>query len=728
MKKKFPILRQRGVMDCGATCLRMIAKYHGVTFSTSYVKKLTRLTKTGVSLLAISEAAEIVGFRSIGVKVDYSTLVKEGSFPCIAHWDQNHFVIIYRITDSKVWIADPAKGLLEYSKKEFLSHWSSGKEEGICMFLETTPKFFETHSNEAISRDEDDFKFIFHYAKQHKKYFIQIFFGLLVGTITLLVSPFLTQAVVDKGINYKNLNFVYIILIAQFFIFVGQTSVQIIRNWLLLHIGSRINIAMVSDFLMKLLRLPINFFESHQVGDLLQRIGDHKRVEKLLTQTGLSSLFSIINLIVFGAVLIYYDALIFGVFLAGSVLSLIWVLFFMKRRRKLDFEHFEAEAKNTERTIELLKGAREIKLNNSAQQKRWEWEEVQANLFKINLKWLGLNQVQDIGAEVLGKVKNILITFIAAKAVIEGEMTLGAMFAINSIIGQLNAPFDQLLGFALGLFDTKLSLERISELRNETDEIPEGKEFLSEIPVGEDIHLDNVSFAYDSNHTSPVIENLDVTIPGGKVTDIVVASGSGKTTLLKLLLKFFEINSGNIKVGKYELDALHSDRWREHCGTVMQDGMIFSDTIIANICLGLEEDQERFERAIELACIDDYIGSLPLGYLTKIGDEGQSLSKGQQQRLLLARAIYKNPQYLFLDEATSALDASNEKRVMENLNTLFDGKTVIIIAHRLSTVKNADKIIVLDKGKIAEFGTHQELTAAKGAYFTLVKDQLELGD
>ena len=716
-------------MDCGPTCLRMVAKYYGKSISLQEIRELSNTTREGSSLLGISDAAEKIGFRTIGVKVTYEKLLEDAPLPCIAHWNQNHFVVIYKIKRDIVFVADPGHGLLKYTKEEFLKAWKSTANEGILLLLEPTPEF--STDNEHLSIGEGTnrgFPFLFKYLFRYKKLLVQLVISLLAGSLLQLIFPFLTQSIVDIGVQNNDIKFIYLILFAQLMLFLGRTTIEIARSWILLHISSRINISLVSDFFVKLMKLPISFFDTKMTGDIMQRINDHHRIENFLTSTTLNVLFSFVNLIVFSFVLAYYNVTIFAVFILGSILYFIWILFFLKRRADLDFKRFNQNSQNQSKVMELITGMQEIKLHNAERQKRWQWENIQVRLFKLNIKGLALEQTQTTGSNLINELKNIFITFLSAKLVIEGQITLGMMLSISYIIGQLNSPIMQLVSFTQSLQDAKLSLERLSEIHNKQNEETSLNQTTSEIEPNASIALKNVSFQYTGMYGDMVLKELDLVIPANKITAVVGISGSGKTTLMKLLLKFYEPIVGEIKIAHQNLNSISPKAWRDKCGVVMQEGYIFSDTIANNIAVGEENiDKEKLRHAVKIANIKEHIESLPLGYNTKIGMEGIGLSTGQKQRILIARAVYKNPDYLFFDEATSALDANNEKVIMNNLNEFFQGKTVLIIAHRLSTVKNADQIIVLDKGKIVELGNHTQLTAKRGAYYELVKNQLELG-
>ncbi|MDY6801656.1 MAG: peptidase domain-containing ABC transporter, partial [Bacteroidota bacterium] len=680
-----------------------------------------------------SDAAEAIGFRSMGVRITFEQLVKEAPLPCIAHWKQNHFVVVYKIKQTKkgifVHVADPARGLIKFTREEFISGWANtkedGEEKGLCLLLETTPDFY---SAEDEKPDKSGFKFLFSYLRPYKKIITQLFLGLILGSLLQLIFPFLTQSIVDKGINNQDLGFVTLIIIAQLVLIFSRTIVEFIRSWILLHLGTRINISLISDFLIKMMKLPVSFFDSKMIGDLIQRIGDHRRIESFLTSSTLNILFSFFNLIIFGIVLLVYSVNIFLIFLVGSVLYTLWVYLFMKKRRELDNRRFAQLSDNQSNIIQLITGMQEIKLNNCEKQKRWEWERIQARLFRVNIASLSLNQYQQAGGVFINEVKNVIITFIAAKSVIDGNMTLGMMLAVQYIMGQLNSPINQMISFLQSTQDAKISMERLGEIHQKEDEESDETPKIDILPETRDLNIEKVSFQYEGPHSPFVLDEVDLKIPEQKITAIVGTSGSGKTTLIKLLLGFYQPVKGKIKLGDQYLNNISNRMWREKCGVVMQDGFIFSDSIANNIAVSDEiPDRKKLLHAVKVANIQEFIESLPLGYNTKIGQNGVGLSQGQKQRILIARAVYKNPEFIFFDEATNALDANNERVIMENLEQFFKGKTVVIVAHRLSTVKNADQIVVLEKGKLVEKGTHAELTKKKGAYYELVRNQLELG-
>ena len=740
--KTFPFYKQSGQKDCGPTCLRIVSKHYNKILPIQGLRDLSETTRNGSSLLGISDAAENIGFRSLGVKINIQDL-HDAPLPCILHWNKNHYVVLYSIVKRRSFspksskdendflfkVSDPAHGLLTYNQREFLDLWIDKKatketEQGIALLLETTPKFYEVELQEGKNLG---LKFLSQYVLKYKNFLWQLVFGLLASSLLQLIIPFLTQSVVDIGIRNQDVNFIYLILLAQLFLFFGRTALEVIRSWILLHLSTRINISLVSDFFIKLMNLPISFFDVRMTGDIMQRINDHRRIERILTTSSLNVLFSLFNLIVFGLVLAYYSLQIFSVFLIGSILYFGWISIFLKRRRDLDYKRFSQISQEQSKVIELINGMQEIKLHNAEKQKRWGWENMQANIFKISIDNLSLEQYQSVGSAFLNELKNIIITILAAILVIKGEITLGMMLAITYIVGQLNSPISQLINFIRELQDARISLDRLSEIHNKDDEELNDVDKTQIIPANLDIHIKNMSFRYPGSDTD-VLKNLNIEIPANKVTAIVGVSGSGKTTLMKLLLKFYNPEKGSIAIGNYQLANISQRTWREKCGVVMQEGYIFNDTIANNIAVGVDYiEKKRLAHAVDVANIKTFIETLPLNYNTKIGMEGVGLSTGQKQRILIARAVYKSPEYLFFDEATSALDANNEKTIMENLNLFFKNKTVLVIAHRLSTVKNAHQIIVLKDGEISEVGNHDKLVRQRGEYYNLVKNQLDLG-
>ncbi|MDZ7900472.1 MAG: peptidase domain-containing ABC transporter [Arcicella sp.] len=727
----FPFFKQFDTMDCGPTCLRMIAKHFGKNYSLQTLREKSGINKEGVSMAGIGTAAEHIGFRTLVAKVTFEKIVSDAPLPFIAHWKQNHFVVVHAIKKDKVYVADPAVGLVEYSIKDFKTDWVSGQnnaneQTGIVMLFETTPKFF---LNDEDKQDGGlSFRYVFNYLFTYKKLLIQIAWGLLMGGALQLILPFLTQSIIDIGINTRNLSFINLILVGQFVLYFGRSVVEFIRGWIFLHIGSRINISILSDFFIKLLRLPISYFDTKFQGDLLQRIGDHEKIESFLTDTVISTIYGLFNFIIFSIVLSIFSAKIFLMFLAGSILYVLWIWLFLNQRKILNSRSFEIAAKSQTATLQIIDGIQEIKLTNSEQQKRWDWENIQASLFRLNMKSLGLSQIQSAGALFINEGKNIFITYLTARAVIEGEMTLGMMLSVGYILGMLNGPIEQFIHFIQDYQDAKLSLERLNDIHKVEDEEPVGKQRSVQLSANKMLAFTSVSFKYPGTSRN-ILDNIDFVIPQGKTTAIVGSSGSGKTTILKLLLKFYQPSQGQIIAGNTFLSGINHNFWRSRCGAVLQDGFVFSDTIARNIAVGEDfVELNRLNHAAHVANIAEFVESLPLGYNTKIGAEGNGLSQGQKQRLLIARAVYKDPDYIFFDEATNALDANNEKVIMANLTEFFKGRTVIVVAHRLSTVKNADQIVVLEQGRIVERGTHEQLTNLRGHYYALVKNQLELGN
>ena len=733
--KSFPHYQQQEAADCGPSCLRMIAKYYGKVYSAEMLRKRCFISREGVSLLGISDAAESIGLRTIGVQISFKQLAEDASFPCILHWNQNHFVVCYGIEKRKrkgefeyrIHISDPATQRVNLTRKEFEKCWFSSRnsqdETGVALMLEPSPNFGSV---------EDEFhttkKSLFSFAKYllpFKSLGLQLIFGLIAGCIIQLILPFLSQAMVDKGINSKDLGLITLILIAQLSLFVAQLLIGYIRSWIMLHINTRIDISLISDFLIKLMNMPLHFFDTKRTGDILQRIGDHGRIKSFLLSNSMNIVFSLFNFIVFMGILAYYNLMILGIFIVGNTLYLIWVLSFMHYRRELDIKRFYQSSLEQSRLIQMVQGMQDIKLNNCEKQKRWEWERIQMHLFRISVKGLKVGQIQQSGSVLFTQSTNIIISFIAANLVVKGEMTLGMMIALTYIIGQISAPIGEFIGFAQSLQDARISLERLNEIHAQDDEEKDIDTKLLKLPENHSIHICNLSYSYSGAARDYALKNINIDIPNHKVTAIVGESGCGKTTLLKLIQGFYLPSEGSIKIGDVNLNLINPHLWRKSTGSVMQESFIFSDTIANNIALSTDNiDIPRMLHAAQIANIGNFISSLPLGYNTRIGMEGNGISAGQRQRILIARAVYKSPEFMFFDEATNSLDATNERVIMENLRQSYKGKTVIISAHRLSTIKDADQIIVLHHGEVMEQGTHSQLLEAHGYYFKLVENQM----
>ena len=726
--RAFKFIKQLDSMQCGLACMAMICYHWGQEYSVKFLNKFCTASKDGVSFKGLSDLSDTLGLHCISGKVSIQEL-RECPLPAILHWNQNHFIVLYKIKNNKFYIVDPSKGKLVLNETEFSQHFisltSDNKEKGLAMFFEPTEKF-GIIKDDTIN-NERNFKFLSKYIFKHKLYFIQIIVGMIFACCMQLLFPFLTQSIVDTGIHTKNIGLIWLILIGELTIVIGRTITDVIRNWLLLHISMRINISIVSDFFIKLLKLPMSFFDTKLMGDIFQRISDHDRIQKFLTSQILKISFAVLSFFIFGIVLCYYNITVFLIFLIGSFLYATWITLFLRKRRKIDYNLFEQQAANQNRTYQFITGIQEIKLQNCEIRRRLEWEDTQADLFKVQMDSLKLQLQQESGGVFINEIKNIVITVITATCVISGDMSLGMMLAVQYIIGQLNSPIEQVVAFIYSLQDVKISLERINEIHNAENEDNHIKNNITNLS-DKTITIKNLSFSYDSHALTKTLDNITLNIPSGKITAIVGSSGSGKTTLIKLILGYYSNISGSILIQNQDIRNINLKDWRSHCGVVMQDGVIFSESIARNIAVEDGDiDYTRLEYAAQIANIHDYIMSLPLKYNTQIGRDGMGLSQGQKQRILIARAVYKNPDFIFLDEATNALDAKNEKIIVENLNKFYSGKTVVVVAHRLSTVKNADQIIVIDEGKVVESGEHYSLIAQKGKYYNLIHNQLELG-
>jgi ATP-binding cassette subfamily B protein len=717
----------------------MVAKYYGRSFELSTLREFCYLNKSGAPLLGVNDAAERIGFRCMGIKSGFEKFATKSIFPCIVHWRSDHYVVVYRVKvrkrgeqwTGKVYVADPAFGKVTYTAAEFLDGWISGKEEGedtgIFLMLVPTLEFFHPNAHAEKSVRTKLFYF-FSYITPYKKFWMQIILGMVMGMVFSLIFPFLSQAVVDKGIMNSNLNFIYLVMAAQLILSVSGFCMGFIRSWILLHVTSRISIALISDFIAKMLNLPITFFGAKSRGDIMQRIGDHSRIRTFLTGTTLGVAFSFVNFFIFAGILAYYNLQMLLIFIVGHTLYVGWVMLFLKIRRELDYKTFEKSARNQSNLIEIITGAEEVKLCGAEQKMRNKWEFIQADMFLLGVKGLRISQIQSTGAFFFSNITNITLSALSAYLVVNGDITLGMMMSLSYILGQLKGPVGSFIGFVHAFQDAKISIERLGEVHFQKDENQDNEFKVAELPPRDrDIYIKNLTFSYMGEKVPPVLKNVTITIPHNKITAIVGESGSGKTTLVKLLLGYYEPLEGEIFIGNTNLKNLNTKYWRSQCAAVMQDGFVFSAGVAENIAISDSViDRDKLYEASLIANFHDFAEQMPMGYNTKIGEAGSGISQGQRQRLLIARSVYKNPSFIFLDEATNALDANNERTVIENLNRFLSGRTAVIVAHRLSTVKHADQIVVLDKGMVAEMGAHRELLAQKGVYYNLVKNQLEL--
>lgn len=731
--RKFPFYHQLDQMDCGATCLKMIAKHYGKTLAIENLREKCFTDREGVSVLSISDAAESVGFHTLAVRIPFEILLKETPLPCIVYWRERHFLVLYKVTKKKLYVADPASGLLTYTPEEFKKAWVMARhheeDEGFLLLLEPTPAFYEEKSENAGQRRKMGLAHYLKYLRPYKKYYWNLILSLGIASVTSLIFPFLTQSMVDVGVNNQDINFVWVILIAQVVLFLSNKSGEFIRSWISFHMISKVGITILSDFIVKLMKLPISYFERKTPGDILKRMEDHYRIQLFLTTTLVYFSFTLMTIIIFGTVLAFYNMGIFIIYLIGSLLYFGWFFLLLEKRKELDYRNFDQAVIEENKTLELITGMQEIKLQNCERQKRWEWENVQGKLFKLGIEGVSLGHIEQTGSSILFEIKNILMTFYAANLVIEGQISLGMMMAIQYIAGQLNGTTNDVIKFVHDTQNAKLSIDRLAEIHSQKNEQKDDSAVVRELEPNQDIVIENVFFQYGGPRSKTVLEDISLTIPNNKVTAIVGTSGSGKSTLLSLLLKSHNPTKGCIKFGQTDINLIDHRVWREKFACVMQQSFIFSDTIARNIALGEELiDRQRMKTATLTANIREFIEELPIEYNTRIGVNGVGLSQGQKQRLLLARAIYKNREILLLDEATNALDANNEKVIINNLNEYFKGKTVVVVAHRLSTVRSADQIVVLEKGKIMETGNHEALLKNKGPYFNLIKNQLELGN
>jgi ATP-binding cassette subfamily B protein len=731
MIKRFPLFRQHDQTDCGPACLRMVAAYYGKRSGLEQLRLLSGTSREGSSLFGLRQAAEQLNFRTLALRLPFHTAEAEQpdlqsiQLPCIVHWEDRHFLVIYRISKKKVWVADPAVGKRTLSKEAFEKGWNGPKGLGKVLLLEPEPGFYQDEMTPR--QDPGSWGYLLRYFQPYKGQLFQLLLFLLLASGIQLLFPFFTQAVVDIGIDNQDLNFIILLLVGQFMLFLSYLLATAFQNWILLHLGARVNIAMIADYLWKLMKQPMRFFDQRHPGDLIQRISDHSRIEAFLTASTLSALFSVFTFFVLGIVLWIYKFGIFLIFFLGSLLYLAWILLFLKRRRQIDYQQFIHLSDHQNALLEVIHGMADIKVQGNARQRKERWMEIQGRLFQANLRQLLLSQYQEGGASLVNQMKDLLITFVSAAAVIQGEITLGMMLAIQYIVGQLNAPLQRILHFIQSAQDARISLERLSEVHQ--DQSQSSKTLSSEVPVPAfpekaDLSLERLFFRYD-----PVgdwlLKDVEIHIPYGSLCALVGASGSGKTTLMKLLLGFYPPGEGTIRAGGQSLNNIPDEVWRQNCSAVFQDGFIFSDTIAQNIVEGTGPmETNRLAWAVKISMLEEWVNALPSGLNTKVGEKGMPLSQGQKQRILLARALYKPADYLFLDEATNALDATNERHILDNLRESAIGRTIVVAAHRLSTIRRADQIFVLERGRIVEKGTHEELLNRKGAYFKLINDQI----
>lgn len=729
MINSFPCDRQMDMMDCGPACLKMIAKHYGKYYSLQYMRDKCGITREGVSFLDVSHAAENIGLRSLALKCTIDDLIEKIPLPAIVHWDNSHYIVVYNTNFRKgsISVSDPAKGLIKYNKKEFEKKWIK-KAEGdkrILMALEPRADFYERRGEEKQNRKKT-FENFLGYFLPYKKNFTNLFIVMLVVTALQGLLPFISKAVIDVGIQTHDVDFITIVLIANIAIYVSILLSNMVRDWILLHVTARVNIALISDYLIKLMLLPITFFENKMTGDILQRAQDHERIRSFIMNNSINMIFSSLTFLVFGIVLLTYNTIIFYIFLGGSILYVLWVMGFMKLRKKLDWEYFDLVSRNQSYWVETISGIQDIKINNYEKPKRWKWEDIQAKLYKVNVRSLNINNIQNLGAQFIDNIKNLSITFYCAMAVIKGEMTFGVMISTQFMIGMLNGPVVQFIQFLLSYQFAKISFLRLNEIHQLKDEHEDVGTNPIDLPENKNLVIKNVSFQYTP--TAPVVlKNVHLLIPERKVTAIVGDSGSGKSTLLKLILRLYKPSFGEILIGSMNVNNISLKQWRDKCGAVMQDGKIFNDTILNNIVLDDEKvDYEKLKKALDTANIAAEIEKLPLGYQTKMGEQGRGLSGGQKQRILIARALYKDPDYLFFDEATNSLDTLNEQKIVTALDNVFKDKTVVVVAHRLSTIRKADQIVVMQDGFIVEIGNHESLMQKKGRYHQLVQSQLDL--
>lgn len=723
--KRFPTEYQMDAKDCGPASLKMVAKYFGRYYSLQYLRDKCGITKEGVSLLGISAAAESIGLHTAAFKCTIDDVIMKVPFPAIAFWNENHFVVVYHADKKHVWVSDPVKGHVKYSRQEFIVGWYlKNEDKGVLLALEPTADF--NLSKQEKEQEKNSLQSMLRYFMPYKKQFALIFFVMFVVTLLQGVLPFISKAVIDVGINTSDVKFINMVLVGNICILLSVMVFNVVRDWILMHITARVNISLISDYLVKLMKLPVTFFENKLLGDILQRAQDHERIRSFIMNNSLSLIFSVFTFVIFSIILLIYNSVIFYIFTAGSVLYIVWVLLFLSIRKKLDWQYFELVSKNQSYWVETVSAIQDIKIYNYERSRRWKWEEIQARLYHVNKRVLAVTNLQNLGAQFIENIKNMAITFFCAMSVISGDITFGVMISTQFIIGMLNSPLVQFIHFIVSAQYAKISFLRMNEIRHLEDE----DELLSVgtttiLPENKSLILKKVMFQY-APHLPMVLTNINLYIPENKVTAIVGSSGCGKSTLLKLLVRLYKPSYGTINMGGMNVTALNLRVWRDMCGVVMQDGKVFNDTVKNNIVLDDENvDEEQLVKCCQIAQIKEEIDQMPRGFDTEIGEQGRGLSGGQKQRLLIARALYRNPKYLFMDEATNALDTVNEQKIVQALKRAFKNRTAVIIAHRISTIRNADQIVVMDKGQIVEIGTHEILMGKQGVYFTLVSSQNE---
>ncbi|MEE1298103.1 MAG: peptidase domain-containing ABC transporter [Muribaculaceae bacterium] len=722
---KIKAFRQLEHSDCGITCIRIIAYFYGVDIPLKFLRSICDISRVGISIRDILSATKKIGFEANAVKVSAEDILKM-PLPAILYWENKHYIVLYKIKNNKFYIADPGRGKLILDNEEFLNSWLYGNSMGLAIVLAPKEEFYNIDFGIKDSSESGLFKLAKKSISKHLKRFIAVIVLSIVVMLADMITPLIFQSTIDEGIEGKDINLVWVLCLSQFLIFIGYSLSDNVINIILTKTGLKVSIDMMNEYLSKLISFPISFFDRKVNSDFIQKIEDQNRIKNFLIDFPSSAFLTGINIVVFSAMLIYYNYIIFLILLAATFLGFLWTKTFLQKRENIDYSYFYYSSNNRNNIYELINGMQEIKINNAHNIRIAKWKETQLKINELSFKTVLLKMLVNGGNSVLSRIKDIIITGACATLVIKGNMSVGEMMTISYITGRLSSPFSYILNSLNTMQDATMSYERIDEIINKP---LDNKSKYKEHDNIQSIIFSNVSFKYPGSYSPYVLKDINITIPQGKVTAIVGCSGSGKSTLLKLMLGFYIPQKGDIYAGKYNMSDIDTDNWISRCGVVMQNGFIFSGTILENIALSdSKPDINRVKYVTNLACINEFIDTLPMGYHTKIGVTGVELSGGQKQRILIARAVYKNPSFIFLDEATNALDAKNERVIVENLNEFYKGRTVVIVAHRLSTVKNADNIIVLEGGRVAETGNHESLIAQRGAYFNLVRNQLELGN